>query len=245
MFCESCGSFIPDGQSFCTNCGAPAPQPIAQPAAQPVAAQPIAAQPVAQPVQPVQPVAQPVQPVYQQPIAQPVQPIYQQPVYAQPVNAAPIPVKRSNGAATAGLVFGILTFVFCWVPFLNVFTTAVLGLLGLIFSIVGLTKKNVGGKGKAIAGLILALLGTIGTILFYAYLAKSVSESPEWEEFYSEFSEAMEDIDSSSFDYDYDYDDNDVDGIIANEFSINGDFANTERGYISGVLHIDGYIVDF
>ena len=58
MYCESCGSFIPDGQSFCTNCGAPvtasaakpvqAAAPVAAPVAVPAAA-PAAAAPAAKP----------------------------------------------------------------------------------------------------------------------------------------------------------------------------------------------------
>lgn len=157
MFCESCGSQVPDGQAFCSNCG----KPVAQPAAQPV-------QPVQQYAQPVQPVA--AQPVYTQPVAQP-QPVVQ----VQPTPVVVVqqqPAKRGNGMATAGLVFGILTLVFCWVPFLNWF----LGLLGLIFSIVGVARKNVGGKGAAIAGLILTILGSIiGFILVFAVLGTGVS----------------------------------------------------------------------
>ena len=42
MFCESCGSFIPDGQSFCSNCGTPvtnqAPAQEAAPAPAPAPA---------------------------------------------------------------------------------------------------------------------------------------------------------------------------------------------------------------
>lgn len=154
MYCESCGSLIPNGETFCRNCGAQvrqaaAPQPVAQPVAQPV--QPVYQQPVYQ---------QPVQPVYQQPIYQ--QPAYQRAVYQQPQLREPT---RINGAATAGLIFGILTLVFCWVPFLNF----ILGLFGLIFSIVGMSRKNAGGKGRAIAGLVCTLLGSVVTVLYIIY----------------------------------------------------------------------------
>lgn len=30
MFCNECGSVIPDGNAFCSNCGAPTPKPIEQ-----------------------------------------------------------------------------------------------------------------------------------------------------------------------------------------------------------------------
>lgn len=254
MYCESCGSFIPDGQSFCSNCGSPAPQaapqPVAQPAPQPVA-QP-AVQPVAQPVAQSIPVAQPVaqsvpvaQPVAQAvPVAQsvPVQPVYQQPVYTQPVYTQPVmvaaaPVKRGNGAATAGLVFGILALVLSWIPGFNIFTTALFGLLGLIFSIVGLVKKNAGGKGKAVAGLILTVLAVIVTIVYYvaiaSYLTNELGDLDE-DTVYS-WLEEFETMDM--YDTAFDYTDSD--------FYINGDYVTTENGYVSGVLHIDTYSVDF
>ena len=148
MFCESCGSSVPDGQAFCSNCGARVTQ----------------AAPQAAPAQPVyQPVAQPVQPVYQ-PIAQPaVQPVMVQ----QP---------KSSGMAIAGLIMGIFTLVFCWVPVVGF----ILGILGLIFSIVGITKKNGGAKGAAIAGLVMTILGAIiSVIMFAAVLASGTSSYME------------------------------------------------------------------
>lgn len=240
MYCESCGSLIPDGHSFCSNCGTPVagaqvqPAQAAAPAPAPAPAPVVAAAPApaAQPVQPVyqQPVAQPVQPVYQ-PVAQPVQPVYQpvaQPVYQQPVyqQAAPAtPAKRPNGPATAGLVFGILTFVFCAIPVLF----WLLGLFGLIFSIVGLCKRNAGGKGKAIAGLILTVLGVIAGIVIQETFWTMVGN-----EFEKQWDEAISTL------YDTNYSGND-----ANNFYVDGDFVNTDDGYVSGVLHIDGYRVDF
>ena len=233
MFCESCGSLIPDGHSFCSNCGTPVSRPQVQPAQAapaPVAAAPVVAAPApaAQPVQPVyqQPAVQPVQPVYQ-PVAQPVQPVYQQPVYQQPVyqQAPAAPVKRGNGPATAGLVFGILTMVFCWIP--GIFWG--FALFGLIFSIIGVAKRNASGKGKAIAGLILTVLGLIFGIVIQETFWTMVGK-----EFEKEFNSALETL------YDTNYSNND-----ANSFFIDGDFVNTDDGYVSGVLHIDGYRVDF
>ncbi|WP_051688893.1 DUF4190 domain-containing protein [Butyrivibrio sp. AE2032] len=156
MYCESCGSFIPEGQAVCPTCGAQAPQAEPQPV--------------------VQQTAQPVyQPVYQQPVyQQPAQPVYQQPVYQPVYQPAPQPVvivqtppaRSSNGAAVVGLVFGILTICFCWVPFL----VWVFGLVGLICSIVGIAKKNAGKKGAAIAGLIMSILGSLISIVYIGAL---------------------------------------------------------------------------
>ena len=144
MFCESCGSQVPDGQSFCSNCGAPVVQAAPQPA------------------------AQPAQPVYQQPVAQPVQPVVQvQPVVVQA--AQPAPAAKSSGLAIAGLIMGIFTLIFCWVPVVGF----ILGVLGLIFSIAGIAKKNGGAKGAAIAGLIMTIIGAIISVVLTVHRGRS------------------------------------------------------------------------
>ena len=241
MYCESCGNFVPDGQSFCSSCGASVAQ--SAPAAQPAAAQPVATQPVAAPA--AQPVYQ--QPVYQQPAYQ--QPVYQQPVYQQPVyqqgyqqayqpgptvivQQPPIiakPAPTGNGPATAGLVFGILTMVFCWTSYF----CSIFGLLGLIFSIIGIAKKKAPGKGKAIAGLVLTITGSVLVIvineLFWA------AAGVMWDSF---LSEVEEDLQEEMYDTSYS-------NNVSDDYYINGDFVTTEKGYVSGVLHIDGFRVDF
>lgn len=181
MFCESCGASIPDGQAFCSNCGAAAPAQAAPVQAAPVQPAPAPApQPMAQPVQPVQqyvqPAPQPVQPVQQ--YAQPVQ--QAQPVYVQPVVAVPAQPRKSSGMAIAGLIMGIFTLIFCWVPVVS----WILGLLGLIFSIIGIAKKNGGAKGAAIAGLVLTILGAIiGIALYGLVLGTSMNEYLEQAEY--------------------------------------------------------------
>ena len=179
MFCESCGASIPDGQAFCSNCGAAAPAQAAPVQATPVQSAPAPApapQPMAQPVQPVQQYAQPVQPVQQ--YAQPVQQV--QPVYVQPVVAVPAQPRKSSGMAIAGLIMGIFTLIFCWVPVVS----WILGLLGLIFSIIGIAKKNGGAKGAAIAGLVLTILGAIlGIALYGLVLGTSMNEYLEQAEY--------------------------------------------------------------
>jgi hypothetical protein len=78
---------------------------------------------------------------------------YQQPMYAPP--AAP----ATNGLATAGLILGILPT----------------GLIGLIFSILGLSRAGkVGvGKGKAMTGLILSILWMVGGVVGIVAIAGS------------------------------------------------------------------------
>ena len=236
MFCESCGTFIPDGQSFCSNCGAPVNAPAAAPvaatapapAAAPAPAPAPAAQPVAQPVQPSQP-------LYQTPAPQPVQPVYQQqpvyqPVYqpiAQPVQMQP--AKPGNGAATAGLVFGILTLVFCWASYF----CGIFALLGLIFSIVGLCKKNASGKGKAIAGLVMTVVG--GIIAVFLTLTFWAAVGEVWDEAWDEAMATYDDVYSTSYSH--------TGG--SETFYIDGDFVSTENGYVTGVLSVSDYIVEF
>lgn len=167
MFCESCGASIPDGQAFCSNCGAAAP-------AQATPVQPAPVQPAPAPAP--QPMAQPVQPVQQ--YAQPVQ--QAQPVYVQPVVAVPAQSRKSSGMAIAGLIMGIFTLIFCWVPVVS----WILGLLGLIFSIIGIAKKNGGAKGAAITGLVLTILGAIlGIALYGLVLGTSMNEYLEQAEY--------------------------------------------------------------
>jgi len=69
----------------------------------------------------------------------------------------PEPEKRPNGIAVAGLVMGIITIVLCWFPGIPLLT----GLLGFIFSIAGIAKKNARSKGAAVTGLILSIAGLI------------------------------------------------------------------------------------
>ena len=163
-FCPNCGSANNDGARFCSGCGGPLP------AAQPQAL--VQPQPVQAPVQPVQP-----QPAYQQPIQQPIQPqpVYQQPIQPQPIYQQPavqpvqsIPAAKSNGLCTAGFVLSLL----------GLFLFGITSILGLIFSVIGLIvagKKKQGGKGKAIAGIIMSVIMIAGVGLFYAFLREPIT----------------------------------------------------------------------
>lgn len=145
MFCNSCGSVIPDGNSFCSFCGAPAASPASG------------------------------QPMYYRPVQnnnyRP--PVYQQPAYRQPAYSLPQRPRertRINGFATSGLIFGIISLCFCWLPFVNFF----LALFGLTFSIVGMVRRNASGKGRAIAGLVMSgITVLIGIIMIIALVSES------------------------------------------------------------------------
>ena len=141
--CPNCGANNAGGK-FCSSCGSPLPaeQPVYT--AQPVQPQPVA-QPVAQPIVP---------PVYQQPVYQPT--VYQQAV--QPVN----PPVKNNGLCTAGFVLSLI----------GMFTVGLTSFFGLIFSVIGLIvsgKKKEGGKGKAIAGIIMSVIMLASLVVFYCF----------------------------------------------------------------------------
>lgn len=101
------------------------------------------------------PTSPPPPPAYQQPVYQ--QPVYQQPMYQQPMYQ---PAPRTNGFAIASFVCSLLC----------------INILGIIFGHVAISqinRTNEGGKGLAIAGLILGYLSLVGWIIIYASAAGS------------------------------------------------------------------------
>ncbi len=63
-------------------------------------------------------------------------------------------VPQKNGMGTAGFVLSLIGLLFCWVPFLNI----LLWILGLVFSIIGVTRQP---KGLSIAGIVLSAVTLI------------------------------------------------------------------------------------
>ena len=79
-----------------------------------------------------------------------------------PVIAPAWQPRGSNSFATAGLVFGILS----WVPFCCCCYGFPFNLLGLVFSLIGLSQINghpehYEGRGAAIAGLVLSVVSLL------------------------------------------------------------------------------------
>jgi hypothetical protein len=68
-------------------------------------------------------------------------------------------MERKNGMATAGMICGIISIVLCWVPFAGL----VLGILGIVFGSIGMSRANrIGvGRGAGITGLVTGILGFV------------------------------------------------------------------------------------
>lgn len=84
-------------------------------------------------------------------------------VYAHPVAMAP----PSSGLGIAGFILGILSLTFC---------SGITGPFGLVLSIMGMKETAPGatppksGRGLAIAGLVLSILGTLVLLAVVAYI---------------------------------------------------------------------------
>lgn len=77
--------------------------------------------------------------------------------------------KPTSGLGVASLVTGIIAFITAFVPLMNILSFPFV-LLAIIFGAIGLwqtTKGTKGGKGIAIAGLVLGVLALIVTAVMY------------------------------------------------------------------------------
>jgi Domain of unknown function (DUF4190) len=149
------GHQMPQGSSFCPQCGAPG-------ATTPAAADPFGAPPVPSP--PGAPIPPP--PGYQMPPTALPPTGYQQPVptttyvppgpfqQGMPYGYAAAPVQPTNALAVTSLVLGIL-----WVLWLGSVLAIILGFIALK----QIPQRNQSGKGLAIAGIVLGFVGA-GTL---------------------------------------------------------------------------------
>jgi hypothetical protein len=91
--------------------------------------------------------------------------------------SAPVPAARSNGFATSGFVVGLIGLVFSFIPFVGVIAWPLV-IVGLILAVVGLVlARRRGGRGMAIAGIVVSLLGLLVCIIYVAAFAKAVSDT--------------------------------------------------------------------
>lgn len=95
---------------------------------------------------------------------------YNQQSFGQPVKAVVYDaVPDKNGTAVGALVCSILGLVFFWIPGLDI----ILCLAGLICGIIAMAKGH-GGKGMAIAALVLSIIGCILTLIFFYFFALAI-----------------------------------------------------------------------
>lgn len=90
------------------------------------------------------------------------------------------PAKSTSGLAIAALILGILAILGSWMPILNNIAI-VLAVVGAILAIVGIVKlkkeANKGGKGLAIAGLVLSILAIVISLAFQSMYSKALDDA--------------------------------------------------------------------
>lgn len=97
-----------------------------------------------------------------------------------PYGAAYGQVRRSNGAAIAGIVLGVIALLLCLIPLVNLFG-AVLGLIGLICGIVGWASagRRGSGRGLAIAAVVLSVVASVGVVVSWIVVGAWVDSFDE------------------------------------------------------------------
>jgi hypothetical protein len=86
--------------------------------------------------------------------------------YGQP--PAIIYGRETNGIAIAAGVCGIVAVVLCWIPFVD-YVSIVLGVLAIIFGILGVRRADAygSGRGMAITGIV---CGSVGLTIAFLFL---------------------------------------------------------------------------
>ena len=89
----------------------------------------------------------------------------------------PSQLTPTNGLAIAALVLGILSVVLLW----TVWGGFVMGVLAIVFGAIGLSKAKDGApnKGQATAGLVLGIVGLIGTVLFVTLILITIRHTDD------------------------------------------------------------------
>ena len=85
-----------------------------------------------------------------------------------------VETKNSSGLAAAGMVLGIIGVVLSFIPIINNIAFFI-GILALIFGIIGIVKKA--GKGKAIAGIVLGILSIVITLAMQSTVSDAIDET--------------------------------------------------------------------
>lgn len=113
----------------------------------------------------------------QTPPPNPGQPMNPPPGTTPPPNPT---VQRSNGLAISSLIIGIISLPFGFTVFVGI----ILGILAIILGALGNKKAkdepNVGGKGMAIAGLVMGIISIVIAILVVTLFATLFASLGTW-----------------------------------------------------------------
>lgn len=165
MYCNSCGSLIKDGQSFCANCGAPVAHPVQS-----------ASQPVVQQVQ-----VQNANPVNKVPTAAKVLGWISMVLSCLGMIGVVLILIATAMPSYQGTSVQIQSedvskaAVFFLGDALGLMLSPVGGLLGIISMIIMLTKRNRKKIWLPIAGAAIGLIALFGTIYASVFMIESLS----------------------------------------------------------------------
>lgn len=82
--------------------------------------------------------------------------------------------KSRSGLSTAGMVIGIISVVLSFIPIINNIAFFI-GILALIFGIIGIVKKA--GTGKAIAGVVLGIISIVITLSMQSAVSDAIDDT--------------------------------------------------------------------
>lgn len=103
-----------------------------------------------------------------------------QPSSSAPAGTSPAPQAAGrSGLAVAALVLGIVGLAISWMPIINnlAFIVALVGLILGIVGIVGCSRKGKGGKGLAIAGVVLSVVTCVVVLATQAAYSAAIDEA--------------------------------------------------------------------
>ncbi|WP_246382368.1 DUF4190 domain-containing protein [Prauserella isguenensis] len=95
-----------------------------------------------------------------------------------PGSVSPSPVVPRNGLGTAGFVLGLIGLIFSLIPLIGVIAWPLV-ILGLVFSLIGFFRARGGkatNKGMSIAGIVVSAVGLVMCILWLGAFGNAANE---------------------------------------------------------------------
>jgi hypothetical protein len=170
----------------------PVPPEYAPPGYQPPpTSQPPAQQPPPAPYSGYQ-APYPGQPQYPGQAQYPGQPPYpgQQYPYPPPQYAQYPQPRTGNGKATAALVLGIVSIVFCWTTIFDIVPVV----LAIVFGVLGRNEAKRGGSGRSLAttGLVCGVIGAILAVVVSVFLYSRIRPCLDYESGTSDYNTCIQ-----------------------------------------------------